>query len=37
MEKIKTFVVVNQVYIILVVVVSLIALGYKTLVHDKKR
>lgn len=37
MEKLKTFVVVNQVYIVLTLVVGLIALGFKVFVHDKKR
>lgn len=37
MEKLKTFVVVNQVYIIVALFVGVIALGYKNFIHDKKR
>lgn len=36
MEKIKTFVIANQVVIIAVLIVSTIALGYKVFIHGKK-
>lgn len=36
MEKLKTFVIANQVVIIAALVVTTIALGYKVFVHGKK-
>jgi hypothetical protein len=36
MEKLKTFVVVNQFAIIVSIVISVIILGYKVLIQDKK-
>lgn len=36
MEKFKTFIIANQVVIIAVSAVAIIALGYKVFIHDKK-
>lgn len=36
MEKLKTFVVVNQFAIIVSIVIAVVILGYKVLIQDKK-
>lgn len=36
MEKVKTFIIANQVIIIASIAVAVIALGYKVFIHDKK-
>ena len=36
MEKVKTFIIANQVYIIGALVIGVVALGYKIFIHDKK-